>query len=359
MEETHHTPALAYDDADEYRPEPPPPPEKPLWQDGSIRYGIHTSIAGDITESLEIARRLGANCLQIFSLSPRMWPRPGVVRLNPAEAQRFRERRAALRLGPLVIHDNYLINLATADRVLRVRSIQAFHDELVRAAALGADFLVTHPGSAGGHDPRQAALLVAQGLRQAARGLKLGGLRILLENTAGQGSVLGARFAELKTILDACPELPLGVCVDTAHLLATGYDVRSAAGLARTLEEIERTVGLARVFVVHVNDSKVPLGARVDRHAHLGRGHIGLQAFRRILNHPLLAGKAFVLETPVDKPGDDLRNVRALAKLLGVALPRAVRGARDGFLRPRRRPAGPKAKATRGKRRPAPRRKRA
>lgn len=181
----------AYDANDEYRPEPEVIPEPPAWLDGSFRIGIHTSIAGDIAGALDSAAKLGANALQIFSASPRMWPRVG-SRIAEADAARFRARRTELGLAPLVIHDNYLINLACPDRVMRARSIQAFHDELVRAVALGADFLVAHPGSGLGGDKVQAIADIADGLRQAARGMKLGGLRILVENTSGMGSAVGA-----------------------------------------------------------------------------------------------------------------------------------------------------------------------
>ncbi len=338
MAEPQHSAEPAYDIADEYRPEPPPIPEPPSWTDGSLRIGIHTSIAGDLAGSLEIARKLGCNALQIFSSSPRMWPRAGRTRIPEADAARFRERRAELALGPLIIHDNYLINLASPDPVLRVRSIQAFHDELVRAVALGADFLVAHPGSSRGSSPRQGVAVIGAALRQAARGIKFNGLRILLENTSGMGTAIGSRLEELAAILEAVPDLPLGVCLDTAHLFEAGYDIRSEAGLEHTLQSIECTVGLERVFVVHANDSKTPLGSRVDRHQHIGRGRIGLAAFERILKHPLfapngargLAGRAFILETPIDKPGDDRRNVRALWKLAGFTMQQAPR-AEDGF----------------------------
>lgn len=351
MTDPEHGPEPAFDIADEYRPEPPPPVQLPAWYDGSVRIGIHTSIAGDIVESLEIARKLGCNALQIFSSSPRMWPRAGSIRIPEADAARFRERRKQLGLGPLVIHDNYLINLASPQPVLRVRSIQAFHDELVRAVALGADFLVVHPGASRGGTAEQAIQEIVRGLRQAARGIKFDGLRILIENTSGMGTSLGSRFEEVAAILEAAPELPLGACLDTAHMFEAGYDIRSEAGLERTLEIIERTMGLRRVFVLHVNDSKTPLGSRVDRHAHIGKGRIGLEAFRRILNHPLLAssgsygleGRAFILETPIDAPGDDRRNVRTLWKLVGHAAQQAPR-AEDGFSmlrarKARRRPA--------------------
>jgi deoxyribonuclease-4 len=239
------------------------------------------------------------------------------MRIAEAEAARFRARRKELGLGPLVVHDNYLINLASPNPVLRTRSVQAFHQELVRAIALGADYLVAHPGSGRESTPLAAVAAIAQGLKQAARGLKLGDLKILLENTAGQGTSIGSRFEELRAILDSSPDLPLGICIDTAHTFAAGWDLRTAEGLEQTLQALDRTVGLDRVFVVHVNDSKTHVGSRVDRHEHIGKGKIGLEAFGRILNHPLLAARAFILETPIDTPGDDRRNVAALWKLLG------------------------------------------
>jgi deoxyribonuclease IV len=325
-----------YDASDEYRPEPAPVPEPPAWQDGSFRIGIHTSIAGNIAGALDTASKLGANALQIFSASPRMWPRGG-TRIADADAARFRARRAELRLGPLVIHDNYLINLASPERVMRTRSIQAFHDELVRAVSLGADFLVAHPGSCLGSEKSQAISEIAQGMRQAARGMKLGDLRILIENTAGMGSAVGSRFEEIRAILDETRDLPMGVCLDTAHTFEAGYDITTEEGLARTLDTVDRTVGLDRVYVLHVNDSKTPLGSRVDRHENIGHGKIGLTAFGRILSHPRLgpgpqglAGRAFILETPIDKPGDDRRNVRALWELVGVDSKQAPETV-DGF----------------------------
>lgn len=346
MAEEQHPISLTYDDSDEYRPEPPPAPEIPAWKDGSIRIGIHTSIAGDIASALDLAHGLGANALQIFSASPRMWTR-GIGRLPEADTQRFRARRRELGLGPLVVHANYLINLASPNPVLRARSVQAFHQEIVRALALGADYLVAHPGSGRDGSRESAIAAIAQGLRHAARGLKLGALQILLENTAGQGSSIGSRFEELKAILDACPDLPLGVCIDTAHTFAAGWNIRTPEGLEKALRDVDRTVGLDRVPVVHVNDSKAPLASRVDRHQHIGKGKIGLEAFERILTHPLLAGRAFILETPIDKPGDDRRNVAALWKLVGVEV--KATGSRDG-MKPRRKKGSKGARATKGTR---------
>jgi deoxyribonuclease-4 len=311
-----------------------------------VRIGIHTSIAGDLNRSLESARRLGCNALQIFSASPRMWPRVG-TRLGPADADRFRARRAELGLGPLVIHANYLINLASANPVMRVRSIQAFHDEMVRAAALGGDYLVVHPGAACGTGHREAIRAVAGALRQAARGVKLAesfgdrsvpGLRVLLENTSGMGSCIGAWFSELRQVLDLVPELPVGMCLDTAHAFEAGHDLRTEDGLERMLHELDTEIGLRRVPVVHVNDSKTALGSRVDRHEHIGRGQIGREAFRRILTHPRLVasgpdglpGRGFILETPIEGPGDDRRNVRTVWQLAGFSVRQAPR-AENGF----------------------------
>jgi len=354
----------AYDVDDEYRPEPEPIPQPPAWQDGSFRIGIHTSIAGDIAGALDSAAKLGANALQIFSSSPRMWPRGG-TRIADADAARFRARRAELGLGPLVIHDNYLINLASPDRVMRTRSIQAFHDELVRAVALGADFLVAHPGSGLGNHKDQAIADIAEGMRHAAKGMKLGSLRILVENTSGMGSAVGARFEEIKGILDQTGDLPMGVCLDTAHTLEAGYDISTQEGLETTLAAVDRTVGLDRVYVLHVNDSKTPLGSRVDRHEHIGRGKIGLAAFGRILNHARLGpglqglpGRAFILETPIDRPGDDRRNVRALWDLVGVSVQQAPK-AENGFsmLKSGKKSKALTQRAQRAQRRTKPKRK--
>lgn len=339
MADQQHPTALVFDDADEYRPEPPPAPEIPAWKDGSVRVGIHTSIAGEITSALDIAHGLGANALQIFSASPRMWTN-NTWRILDMDAARFRERRKELALGPLVVHGNYLINLASPSPILRTRSVQSFRQEIVRAIALGADYLVIHPGSASERGPEPAIAAIAQGIRQGARDLKLGDLQILLENTAGQGASVGSRFEELRGILDICRDLPMGICMDTAHIFAAGWDIRSAGGLEQALDHVDRIVGLHRIAVVHVNDSKTPLGSRVDRHEKIGKGKIGLEAFGRILNHPRLARCAFILETPIDKPGDDRRNVAAIWKLLG----RDAIAVRGIGMKPRNRPAAGRAK---------------
>lgn len=326
MPEQPLTNVTEFDPEDEYRPEPEPEPLPPAWMDGTLRIGIHTSIAGSYLNALESARKLGCNALQIFSTSPRMW-QGGPARIPEMDAAAFRARREELKLGPLVIHANYLINLAASQLMLRTRSIQSFHDELVRGIALGADFVVVHPGSRGEGPSIPAVANVIESVKQAAKRAPLGNLRILIENTAGMGNCLGCRLEELGEILFGLRDYAVGACLDTAHLFAAGYDIKTESGFASTLEVIDATVGLDNVPVFHVNDSKIPLGGRVDRHDHIGRGKIGAEAFQRFLTHPRLSaappqgvlGRAFLAETPIDDPGDDRRNVAKLWELAGLS----------------------------------------
>jgi deoxyribonuclease-4 len=283
-----------------------------------LRLGIHSSTAGALENAALHAAELGANTFQIFSASPRMWraraPDPGQVKLLKAARRRF-------DLNPLVIHVSYLVNLAAADAAIRAKSIAAFRGELERAAAIGAEYLVLHPGSYRGRSVEEGIADFVAALRDAAAGFHSRGLTVLLENTAGAGSHLGSRFEELASIREragAVTRLPMGYCLDTCHLLAAGFDIATPAGLRATVGSAERLLGMANVRVFHVNDSKTPLGSRVDRHANIGEGHIPLDAFRRILRHPKLRGKPFILETPIDEPGDDRRNLDALKRLVLV-----------------------------------------
>lgn len=314
-----------FDPEDEYRPEPEPEPLPPFWTDGSPRIGIHTSIAGSYINALESAKKLGANALQIFSASPRMWQ--GAVKIAETDAQAFRAKREELQLGPLVIHANYLINLAAVQPMLRTRSIQAFHEELVRAVQLGADYLVIHPGARGEMPMERAIGFIIESVKQAARRVPLGKLRILIENTAGMGTAVGSRLEEVAHIVYGLRDLRAGACLDTAHLFAAGYGFQDENALSQLISTVERTLSLENVPVFHVNDSKIPLGGRVDRHENLGEGKIGEAAFLRFLQHPRLGsspngglpGRAFILETPIDNPGDDRRNVAKLWELAGMS----------------------------------------
>lgn len=283
-----------------------------------MRVGLHTSIAGALEGAALEAASLGANTFQIFSSSPRMWKAsvpsaPAIKLLNNA-----REKHD---LHPLVIHDNYLINLASVDPEIRRKSIDAFRGELQRAIAIGAEFLVAHPGNYKGQTIEQGIYKVIEGVAEAAQGLTFGKLVLLLENTAGSGAQLGSKFEELHVMREFAPkltDLPIGFCLDTCHLLASGFDITTEAGLTETLAEADRLLGLDNIRVIHTNDSKGKLGSHLDRHQNIGEGEIGLEAFRRIVNHPKLHDKPFILETPVDNPGDDRRNLEILKSLKGV-----------------------------------------
>jgi deoxyribonuclease-4 len=281
-----------------------------------VRVGVHTSIAGALENAAHHAKRIGCDTFQMFSANPRGWRAQD---LTAEQCGRFRETRAAYGLSPLVIHDNYLINLASADSFIRERSIAAFRKELERAVALGADYLVTHPGSAKGSTARQGIRACVDSVRQAASGLKLDGLRILIENTAGQGSAIGRTFEEVaEIVVGAEKDLPMGVCIDTAHCFEAGYAVHTQAGLAQAVKSLNSTVGLENVRVIHANDSKTAFGSHADRHEHIGKGQIGKEGFRRIVCHPKLRAIPFICETPIDKPGDDKRNLRMMRTLAGV-----------------------------------------
>jgi deoxyribonuclease-4 len=281
-----------------------------------MRIGIHTSTSGALVNAANKAVELGANCFQIFSSSPRMWR---ATAPEAAQIEALRAARAEHDLRPLVIHDSYLINLAAADAEIRGKSIAAFRGELTRAIAIGAEYLVMHPGSAKAHETLDQALeTLAASLEQAARGLEVDGFTLLFENTAGGGASIGRTLEELKTLAEmAGPRLPFptGYCLDTCHLYASGYDVATAKGLAATVQQAARLLGLDRIPVIHTNDSKGALNSRLDRHENIGNGHIGREGFRRILNHPQLRDKAFILETPIDNEGDDQRNVDTLKSL--------------------------------------------
>ncbi|MEO8596126.1 MAG: deoxyribonuclease IV [Candidatus Solibacter sp.] len=265
------------------------------------------------------AAELGANTFQIFSASPRMW-RAGAP--DPRQVCLLRAARERYDLHPLVIHVNYLINLASADPVIRTKSIAAFRSEIERAHAIGAEFLVLHPGSYKSCSVEQGIAAFAEGLRDAAAGLPPHQVTVLLENTAGAGCHLGSRFEELKSIREltaGLTDLPTGYCLDTCHLLSAGFQIATTAGLRDTVRSAETILGLENVRVFHANDSKFPVGSHVDRHANIGEGFLGEAAFRRILTHPKLRGKPFILETPVDQEGDDRRNLDTLKRLASRA----------------------------------------
>lgn len=280
------------------------------------RFGAHTSIAGSLDNSAREAIELGCSCFQIFTRSPRMWQTPPLNSGQIAELKRLRKEHD---LWPMAVHGSYLINLAALDEANREKSIQGFRDEVERAAAVGADYLIFHPGSAKGQEREEAIAVLAKSFAKAVKDVDWDGLEVLLENTAGGGASLGRTFEELAAVRAAigaqAPDAPVGYCIDTCHLFAAGYEVSTAGGLNETLDAIDAAIGLEHLKVIHANDSKAKFGSHLDRHESIGEGRIGREAFRRIVNHPALRGKPFILETPRDKDGTHRHNTETLKTL--------------------------------------------
>lgn len=279
------------------------------------RIGFHAPIKGGLHQALIVAKDTGCETVQLFSRNPRGWmAKPLLLE----DVKLFRHTRKTTKISPVLIHCNYLVNLAAADEAMLVKSIESFREEVQRALLLRADYLVVHPGSARGACEDDGIKLCAESLKIACKGLKLGSFQILLENTAGQGECIGHRFEHLRAIMDACPKLPLGVCFDTAHAFTAGYDIREEDGLDALIQKVQKTVGLQRVRAIHFNDSRADYNSRVDRHWHIGEGHIGEEALRRVAQHPKLKHCAFILETPYDDPRVDTKNLEKLKSFVRV-----------------------------------------
>jgi deoxyribonuclease IV len=293
------------------RPAPRRPPRLT-----SRRIGIHTSTAGGIQNAAERAYRIGCNTLQIFSSSPRQW---APYELSYPLCEQMLRLRARYDLKPLVVHTNYLVNLASTNELFLKKSIEAFRGEVERALAVCADYLVLHPGSFRGADREAGLLQTAAAIAAATQGLDVSkaGLTILIENTAGSEFSLGGSFEQVAEVIDRLRGvIPIAACIDTCHTHVAGYDIVSEEGIFQTLRHLDATIGLNTVKVVHCNDAKALRGSKLDRHQHIGKGTIGKEPFRVLLNDLRLAHAAFIAETPIDRPGDDRRNVEALKKLV-------------------------------------------
>ena len=280
------------------------------------RIGIHLSTSGGVYKAAERAHEIGANTFQIFSSSPRMW-RP--ARVDPDHCAQMRRLRDLYDCAPLVIHTSYLVNLCSQSEEVRQKSIAAFRGEVERALALGAEYLVLHPGSWRGLTREQGLDLAAESIAAATEGIALDGcdFRILIENTAGAEFSLGGSFEQVAELIARLkPVVPVGACLDTCHCHVAGYDLVSAGGYEETLGLIANTIGFEDVRVWHMNDAKAARGSHLDRHEHIGEGALGLAPFRRLLNDPRFAHSAFIAETPVDEAGDDLRDLSVLRSLV-------------------------------------------
>ena len=246
-----------------------------------------------------------------------MWRAPKV---DPKLAELTKQNRAKFNVGPLVIHANYLINVCSQTVEIREKSVDAFHGEIERALALGAEYLVLHPGSWKGMTRPEGLKLAAESIAQAIDGLAWQGtgFHILIENTAGAEFSLGGSFEQVAELVELLkPHAPVGVCLDTCHTHVAGYDIVTDEGYQETMARIASTVSFEAVRVWHCNDAKADRGSKLDRHQHIGQGTIGIEPFRRLLNDPRFAHAAFIAETPVDEPGDEERNVRVLKSLVG------------------------------------------
>jgi deoxyribonuclease-4 len=280
------------------------------------------SIAGGLDQAPLRGRQAGCDTIQVFTKSNRQWAaRP----LSDREVEGFKANLAATGIGPVVAHDCYLLNLAAPRAALWRKSVAAFQVEMDRAERLGIPYLVTHPGAHLGAGEAEGIARVAEALNRLHAALPSARVRVLLETTAGQGTSLGRRFEELAAILDLVEQADrVGICLDTCHVFAAGYDIRSAEGYRQTLRELDGCLGLRRLQAIHLNDSVQGLGSRVDRHAHIGEGRLGLEAFRLLLTDRRLSRVPMILETPKDHDfvQADRRNLGRLRRLLEGSGPR-------------------------------------
>jgi deoxyribonuclease IV len=292
-----------------------PPPKRPPRRTAR-RIGIHTSTAGGVENAAERAWRLGCSTFQIFSSSPRQW-KP--YELGPKQCSEMRRLREKYDLKPMVIHAGYLLNLGGGNPEFYAKTIAGFRGEVERALALGAEYLVVHPGSFRGASHEEGLARAAYAIREGTVGLDLaqGGLTVLIENTAGAEYSLGASFEQVAALVGVLREfIPVAACMDTCHIHVAGYDIVTPTGYEATLQQIDETIGLKNVPVWHCNDAKAAFGSKLDRHQHIGQGTIGAAPFNRLLNDPRLAHAAFIAETPIDQPGDDRRNIEMLKSLV-------------------------------------------
>lgn len=278
-----------------------------------MRLGVHVSIAGKIYDAIGRATALGCDTMQIFSRSPREWRG---IKISQEDIQEFIKRRSKAKICPLFIHVPYLSNLASPFRKLYETSIKYYIAYLKEADSLGAEYLVSHMGSHKKSGEKAGLKKITRALNIIFRETKSIKTVLLLENTSGSGSWLGYKFEHQQRIIgNIREEKRIGICFDTCHGFCAGYDIATKEGLELTLQEINRLVGLEKLKLIHLNDSKDKLGSLHDRHEHIGKGKIGLEAFRRIINHPKLKDLAFILETPKKSENDDKMNLKVVRNL--------------------------------------------
>lgn len=276
-----------------------------------MKFGAHVSVAGGIDKAPSRAYKIGCECFQIFTRSPHGGNPPPLYK-NTVEA--FLKECSAYNFTDCYIHTPYFINLASKNRRIRLSSILLIEGEMKRGSIIGAKYVITHLGSAKDVGKSLGIKNVVNGLKRILDASN-NSTKLLIELSAGQGEIIGDRFEEIAEILEKVGNPDLGVCLDTAHVFASGYDIRTEEAVRKTLDEFSFVIGLEKLKLLHGNDSKVGLGERKDRHEHIGKGKIGIEGFRAIVNAPRLRDIDLIIETPIDKVGDDIRNLKRLKGL--------------------------------------------
>jgi len=277
------------------------------------RLGVHTSISGGLPQSLVRAKALGCTTVQIFSHNPRGW---AVRSISEEEISLFKSLRSHLGISPVYVHTSYLINIASKDVDVRRRSIDLLLTEMERAEAIGAEYVILHPGSASGDDRDVSRRRATDALNEVAmRGRWNSGL--LIENTAGEKGDISPTIGDLSEVMNGVKgSLIAGVCIDTCHAFAAGYDIRSDEGIEEFSEEIRNSIGFGKLKLIHLNDSKGAIGSGIDRHEHVGLGKIGAAGLRKFINHVPFKAVPLILETPKKKETDDYENLRKVRRMI-------------------------------------------
>jgi deoxyribonuclease-4 len=282
-----------------------------------MRVGLHVHVAGGYAKAVEHAKAVGAAAMQVFSTNPRSYRRTAI---DAASLEAFAQLRREADLDPCAIHTPYLVNLASADPKISQGSLGLLKHDLAVAARGGMRFVNTHLGSYGTRDRAEGFAAICRALEAALADIEPD-VFLVLENSAGAGNLAGGTLEELGAFVRAVPHPQLGICLDTAHAWATGYEINSKAGVDRFIDEASKQIGIDRVLMFHFNDTQVPLGASRDRHWHIGEGSIGFEGFRALLAHPELRGKTAILETP-GTDEDDLRNMQTIHVIQSAVLSR-------------------------------------
>jgi len=278
-----------------------------------LRLGFHISIARGFSKVVEKAQKTNCETIQLFSRNPRGWNYSG---LNLNEIEQFKAKLASSSIFPCFLHLPYLPNLAAAKEELYTKSINSLCEDLRRAETLGIPFLIVHVGNRVTLSEDEAIEKVVRAINQSIQRVP-NQVIILIENTAGQGTELGSNFSQLQKILSGVQNKErMGICLDTAHTFEAGYDLSTRRGLDETLNEFDQLIGLKHLHLLHLNDSKTPLASHSDRHWHIGKGYIGLEGFKNIVNHPLLTHLPGIMETPRKNLKDDLRNMEVMRSLI-------------------------------------------